>query len=190
MDDSQYESDYCMELGDHSALEPAPPFRYVNHSCHPNCGLIELEREEDADRPRLWLKVEADIAPDEELTIDYAWPVELQPLARAAVPIAGTGSWRQTNWIESYPVPRTICRRSDRFRASRGPSRQRRGRHATSRSLPRLRRAEALDDVAGMPNDRHSAGVCHVSRRSSHNGTNESEGRESLVIQRQFGTFS
>ena len=76
MDDSQYESDYCMELGDHSALEPAPPFRYVNHSCHPNCALIELEQEEDSESPRLWLKVETAIAPGEELTIDYAWPAD------------------------------------------------------------------------------------------------------------------
>ena len=28
MDDREYESDYCMELSDHSALEPDPPFRF------------------------------------------------------------------------------------------------------------------------------------------------------------------
>jgi uncharacterized protein len=76
MDDAEYESDYCMELGDHSALEPAPPFCYVNHSCCPNCDLIELDREEDTENPRLWLKVKTAIAPGEELTIDYAWPAE------------------------------------------------------------------------------------------------------------------
>ena len=39
IDDPAYESDYCMELGEHSALEPESPFRFVNHSCQPNCGL-------------------------------------------------------------------------------------------------------------------------------------------------------
>jgi SET domain-containing protein len=76
MEDLQYESDYCMELGDHSALEPAPPFRYVNHSCHPNCELIERDRKRNAEGPRLWLKVKTAIAPGKELTIDYAWPAE------------------------------------------------------------------------------------------------------------------
>jgi hypothetical protein len=78
--DAGYESDYCMELGEHSALEPAPPFRYVNHSCHPNCELIEVGQESDVEGVRLWLKVTAVIAPGEELTIDYAWP------ARVATP--------------------------------------------------------------------------------------------------------
>ena len=41
MDDPDYESDYCMELGENMALEPAAPFRYLNHSCHPNCELVE-----------------------------------------------------------------------------------------------------------------------------------------------------
>jgi uncharacterized protein len=76
MDDAQYESDYCMELGDHSALEPAPPFRYVNHSCHPNCDLIELHCNDDSESPQLWLKANAAIVAGEELTIDYAWPAE------------------------------------------------------------------------------------------------------------------
>jgi hypothetical protein len=76
MDDPQYESDYCMEVGDHLALEPAPPFRYLNHSCHPNCDLTEFTREEDTGSRRLWVRVRTTIAPGEELTIDYAWPAE------------------------------------------------------------------------------------------------------------------
>lgn len=77
IDDAEYESDYCMEIGDHSALEPAPPFRYLNHSCRPNCALIEMqvEYEDGTGGPELWLKVERDIAPGEQMTIDYAWPV-------------------------------------------------------------------------------------------------------------------
>ncbi len=76
MEHLQYESDYCMELGDHSALEPAPPFRYVNHSCHPNCALSELDRSDDTEKPQLWLEANTAISPGEELTIDYAWPAE------------------------------------------------------------------------------------------------------------------
>jgi uncharacterized protein len=75
-DDAEYESDYCMEIGDGAALEPAPPFRYLNHSCHPNCSLVEFETEfaSHGSDCELWLKVEQNIGPGEELTIDYAWP--------------------------------------------------------------------------------------------------------------------
>jgi uncharacterized protein len=78
MDDTHYESDYCMELGD-AALEPASPFRYLNHSCRPNCALvaIEGERETNSGALELWLRVEKDIAPGEELRIDYAWPAQM-----------------------------------------------------------------------------------------------------------------
>jgi hypothetical protein len=79
IDDPQYESDYCMEIGDHSALEPESPFRFVNHSCHPNCGLLEVETETPGVL-ELWLEVLSDISPGEQLTIDYAWP------AWAAIP--------------------------------------------------------------------------------------------------------
>lgn len=79
IDDPHYQSDYCMEIGEHSALEPDSPFRFVNHSCLPNCGLLEVES--GASGPgELWLEVLRDILPGEQLTIDYAWP------AWAAIP--------------------------------------------------------------------------------------------------------
>ena len=65
-----------MELGDHSALEPAAPFRFLNHSCHPNCALLELDCENRAEGAELWLLVESAIAPGEQMTIDYGWPAE------------------------------------------------------------------------------------------------------------------
>jgi uncharacterized protein len=88
IDDVQYESDYCMEIGDHSALEPAPPFRYLNHSCHPNCALVELEveYERDTDVSELWLKAERAIAPGEPMTIDYAWPAWTATPCRCGCP--------------------------------------------------------------------------------------------------------
>jgi hypothetical protein len=85
MQDPLYESDYCMELGEQSALEPKPPFRYLNHSCHPNCALVEFEVDREdgtfAD-PELWVEICAEIKAGEQLTIDYGWP------ARTAVPCA------------------------------------------------------------------------------------------------------
>jgi uncharacterized protein len=95
MEDPKYESDYCMELGERLALEPSPPFRYLNHSCRPNCELVELE-ERLADgthgNPRLWLEVLTEIAPGEQMTIDYNWPAEV------AIPCrCGSADCRQ--WI-------------------------------------------------------------------------------------------
>jgi hypothetical protein len=83
IDDPVYQSDYCMEVGEHSAMEPDSPFRFVNHSCQPNCGLLELEPASDDQITgvgELWLKALCDIPRGEQLTIDYAWP------AWAAVP--------------------------------------------------------------------------------------------------------
>jgi uncharacterized protein len=75
--DPDYQSDYCMELGQDRSLEPDSPFRFLNHSCHPNCELVEFEGDGDSE---LWVEVQAAIGPDDELTIDYCWP------ATSAVP--------------------------------------------------------------------------------------------------------
>lgn len=89
MDDPQYESDYCMAIGVHAALEPAAPFRYMNHSCHPNCALVELEIEREdgtiAD-PELWVETLTAIPPGEQLTIDYGWPAEFAIPCRCGCP--------------------------------------------------------------------------------------------------------
>ncbi len=48
--DPDYGSDYCISAGEGSVLEPGPPFCYLNHSCQPNCQLMQYVREEaDAD---------------------------------------------------------------------------------------------------------------------------------------------
>ena len=76
--DPNYGSNYCMDLGGILSLEPKAPFRYLNHSCQPNCELIA----EDADVlagipwPRMWVVATRTIHTGEELTIDYAWPEE------------------------------------------------------------------------------------------------------------------
>ncbi|MEN6498785.1 MAG: SET domain-containing protein [Thermoguttaceae bacterium] len=80
VDDPLYASEYCMAIGEYAALEPAAPFRYMNHSCHPNCALVELEieREDGSTAPaELWVETLDTIAPGEQLTIDYGWPAEV-----------------------------------------------------------------------------------------------------------------
>lgn len=80
IEDDDYGSDYCMCFGDGRVLEPAAPFRFVNHSCSPNCEFVWYDVNEGKsgapkDR-RMFLIATRDIHPDEELTIDYAWPAE------------------------------------------------------------------------------------------------------------------
>ena len=94
VDDPQYGSDYCIDLGDYS-LEPAAPFRFLNHSCQPNAALVVYEEDDEAAAPgrlSLWLEVLREIAPGQQLTIDYAWS------AAAAIP-CGCGAAACRGWI-------------------------------------------------------------------------------------------
>jgi hypothetical protein len=77
-DDDVYESDYCMSMGERGCIEPDAPFRFLNHSCQPNCRLAEFEtgQADGKSAAELWLTVDSDIAPGEQLTIDYGWPAE------------------------------------------------------------------------------------------------------------------
>ena len=135
--DPNYGSDYCIDAGNGKVLEPTSPFCYLNHSCEPNCQLMQYVREEDADESEemeigaltenemdfegncdltdddciyggekdgenledeifeetgetefdeqvfeddadaeIWVESIQDIMLNEELTIDYAWPVD------------------------------------------------------------------------------------------------------------------
>ncbi len=109
--DANYESDYCMSLGESSALEPTAPYRFLNHSCQPNCSLVEVEVEYDDGTfvSELWLQGEKDIAPGEQMTIDYAWPAE------SAIPCR-CGSAGCRNWIVAYEEIGLI--EADKFRSS------------------------------------------------------------------------
>lgn len=85
-----YQSDYCIDLGNAKTLVPGEPFRFLNHSCEPNCELIVWGTETET--PELWLHAIAPIAAGDELTIDYAWPAD------AAIPcLCKTESCR--GWI-------------------------------------------------------------------------------------------
>jgi SET domain-containing protein len=77
IDDPDYGSDYCMDLGEGLSLEPDAPFRYLNHSCEPNCELVFYDskgRKNEQRRPTLWLQALMEIPAGSELTIDYGWP--------------------------------------------------------------------------------------------------------------------
>ena len=72
IDDPDYGSDYCMECGEGRSLEASAPYRFLNHSCDPNCELIIWEGEAPSDWNLCLHSIKA-IQPGEELTIDYAW---------------------------------------------------------------------------------------------------------------------
>lgn len=77
IDDPAYTSRYCMDMGGSACLEPSAPFRFVNHSCEPNCYFECYETTSEFDkvpRRRVFLFTSADISPGDQLTIDYAWP--------------------------------------------------------------------------------------------------------------------
>ncbi len=75
IDDPDYSSDYCIDLGDGYMLEPAHPFRFLNHSCDPNCELVWIESDHHDDAPASVVVLSIRGVPlGEQLTIDYAWP--------------------------------------------------------------------------------------------------------------------
>ena len=77
IDDPNYDSRYCIEMGPELSLDPDPPFRWINHRCEPNCCLLsEFDEDTSCEEERLGLYVTTTIYPGEEITIDYAWPAE------------------------------------------------------------------------------------------------------------------
>ena len=81
--DAQYGSDYCFRIGENTCLEPESPFRFINHSCEPNCEFDWFDivsTGETAPRKRVLLFAMSVIKPDDQLTIDYNWS------AAAAIP--------------------------------------------------------------------------------------------------------
>ncbi len=105
LDDHPEDSSYVMELPGGRLLDPAPPLRFVNHSCDPNCELFYWEAEPGSmEEERLWLQTIRPIQPGEELLIDYSWPAD------AAIPCR-CGAMNCRKWIvdpaELHLVERT-----------------------------------------------------------------------------------
>lgn len=89
IDDPDYGSRYCMDIGDGCVLEPHAPFRYVNHSCEPNCefDFFDLTPSDDCPAQRhVFLLALREIKPGEELTIDYNWSADTAIPCRCEAP--------------------------------------------------------------------------------------------------------
>lgn len=78
IEDPDYCSRYAFDLEDGRQLEPEPPFRFVNHSCDPNCSFEVLEVRHAPHQPsrrQVMLFAIYPIDNGDELTIDYNWPI-------------------------------------------------------------------------------------------------------------------
>ncbi|MDR3233466.1 MAG: SET domain-containing protein-lysine N-methyltransferase [Planctomycetaceae bacterium] len=74
--DPNYGSDYCIGAGEGKVLEPAPPFCYLNHSCEPNCQLVQYVREENTNESE---ELESGVLASSELDFDStAEPIEYE----------------------------------------------------------------------------------------------------------------
>lgn len=93
LDDHPEDSSYVMELPSLKLLDPAPPLRFMNHSCDPNCEIFYWEANPgEVQEDRLWLQTIRPIEAGEELLIDYAWPAD------AAIPCR-CGAANCRGWI-------------------------------------------------------------------------------------------
>ncbi len=109
--DPNYHSEYCIEMGPEESLDPDPPFRYLNHSCDPNCWIYSnYEDDEDfIEEDELGLYVCRTIYPGEEITIDYGWP------ASSAIPCR-CGSDCCRGWIVNPEELPTVLAANERER--------------------------------------------------------------------------
>lgn len=77
--DDETDPRYLMDLDGGYLLRPKGTFRYLNHSCNPNCELFVWEDQElnpeTGTRP-LYVSALKTIPKGRQLTIDYAWPAE------------------------------------------------------------------------------------------------------------------
>lgn len=75
--DGDESDEYTFDYENGWQLEPDEPFRYVNHSCDPNCEFAILDQpspDGGEDDRHLFLFALRNIRADEELTISYNWP--------------------------------------------------------------------------------------------------------------------
>lgn len=105
-----YDPSYCVDMGKLGVLDPKTPFRYLNHSCEPNCELVEWEAP-PGKLPEIWVYTVRAVKPDEQLTIDYAWPADSAIRCRC-----GSASCR--GWVvDAAELPRVLRRQRAKKRA-------------------------------------------------------------------------
>lgn len=76
-DDRSVSDEYTFDFDDELQLDPDPPFRFLNHSCNPNCEFDMFDQPSTDEQPAksgLFLVALRMIQPNEPLTIDYNWP--------------------------------------------------------------------------------------------------------------------
>jgi len=76
IDDPNYGTSYCIDIGGSMSLEPHAPFRYLNHCCTPNSQLcVQDVIYADGTPAPAEVSIEAisEISKGSELTIDYKW---------------------------------------------------------------------------------------------------------------------
>lgn len=105
-----YDPDYVVDMGEHGVLDPKAPFRYLNHSCEPNCQLLEWEMTRKR-APQIWVHAIKTVRPSDQLTIDYGWPAD-----SAIRCLCGAPTCR--GWVvdqsELAKVKRRMARRSNK----------------------------------------------------------------------------
>jgi hypothetical protein len=101
--DDNYDPDYVVDLGKAGVLEPAPPFRFLNHSCQPNAALIEYDAER-GENPTMWVEALRAIQPGAQITIDYGWPAD------SAIPCL-CGSAKCRGWVVAASELPKVLRR-------------------------------------------------------------------------------
>lgn len=76
-DDPDHDSNYSIGIDDTYSIEPFAPFRFLNHSCEPNCELVVYDDAEHLSPdgiPEVYVIALKEITPGAELSIDYGWP--------------------------------------------------------------------------------------------------------------------
>ena len=87
--EGDYGSSYAFDFDEGLSLEPDPPFRFVNHSCEPNCEFIWADDENVAEvreSRRLYIATLRIVRKDEEFTIDYGWSADSAIPCRCGAP--------------------------------------------------------------------------------------------------------
>lgn len=73
IDDPEYWSSYCVDMGGPYSLEIEPPLRFLNHCCSPNCAIVYDDDLKGKAPTPLFLQVTRTIQVGDQLTIDYGW---------------------------------------------------------------------------------------------------------------------